>query len=61
VLQRVERLVQVDLPLQGYHDALGFILQHWTLVAHEQVEMPHDKQDELHNRLLRRGIRAQGT
>ena len=46
----VEHLVQVYLPPKTYHDALGFILQHLTLVAHERAEMPHDKQDELHHR-----------
>jgi len=56
----MERPVQVYLPPNIYHDALGFILEHWTPVAHEQAEMPHDKQDELHHRLLRRGIRTQG-
>jgi len=55
----VERPVQVYLPPTMYHDTLGFILQHLTPVAHERTEMPHDKQDELHHRLLRCGIRAQ--
>jgi len=56
----VERPVHVYLPQKIYHYALGFILEHLTPVAHERAEMPHDKQDELHNRLLRCGIRAQG-
>jgi len=56
----VERPVHVYSLPKIYHDALGFILEHLTPVAHERAEMPHDKQDELHHRLLRRGIRAQG-
>ena len=56
----VERPVQVYLPPKIYHDALGFILEHLTPLAHERAEMPHGKQDELHNRLLQCGIRAQG-
>ena len=40
-----ERPVQVYLPPKTFHDALGFILQHLTPVAHGQAEMPHDKQD----------------
>jgi len=52
--------VQVYLPPKTFYDALGFILQHLTPVAHGQAEMPHDKQDELHHMLLRCGIRAQG-
>ena len=52
--------VQVSLPPPTYQDALGFILQHLTPVAHERAEMPHDKQDDLHSRLLRCGTRAQG-
>ena len=56
----VERPVQVFLPPKIHHDALGFILEHLTPVAHERAEMRHDKQDELHHRLLRCGIRAQG-
>ena len=56
----VERPVHVYLPPKIYHDALGFILEHLTSVAHERAEIPHDKQDELHHRLLRCGIRAQG-
>ena len=55
----VEQPVQVYLPPKIYHDALGFILQHLTPVAHERAEMRHDKQDELHHRLLRCGIRGQ--
>jgi len=53
----VGRPVQVYLPPPTYQDALSFIVQHLTPIAHEQAEMPHDKQDEL---LLRCGIRAQG-
>jgi len=57
----VERPVQVYLPPKIYHDALGFILEQLTPVAHEErAEIPHDKQDELHHRLLRCEIRAQG-
>jgi len=56
----VGRPAQVYLPPKTYHNALVFILQHLTPLAHERVEMPHDKQDELHHRLLRCGIRAQG-
>ena len=52
--------VQVYLPTATYQDALGFMLQHLTPVAHERAEMPHDKQDELHSRLLRCRIQAQG-
>ena len=48
------------LPPAIYHNALRVILQHLTPVAHEQAEMPHDKQDELHHRLLRCRNRAQG-
>ena len=56
----VERPVQVYLPPKTYHDAMGFILQRLTPVAHEWAEMPQGKQDELHHSLLRCGIRAQG-
>ena len=56
----VELRVQVLLPPKIHHDALGFILEHLTPVAHEREEMPHDKQDEWHHRLLRCGIQAQG-
>ena len=56
----MERLVQEFLPPKIHHDALGFILKHLTPVAHERAEMPHDKQDELHQRLLKCGIRVQG-
>jgi len=56
----VERPVQVYLPPKIHHDALGFILEQLTPVAHERVEMSDDKQDDLHHRLLRCGIRAQG-
>jgi len=56
----VERPLQVYLPPKNHHDALGFILEHLTPVALERAEMSHDKQDELHHRLLRCGIRAQG-
>ena len=45
---------------QTFHDTLGFILQHLTPVAHEQAEMPYDKQDELDHKMRGCGIRAQG-
>jgi len=53
-----EHPVQLYLPPPTHQDALSFILQHLTPVAHERAEMPHDKQDELHARLLRCWIRA---
>jgi len=59
-LNSVEQPAQVYLPLRTYHNALGFILQHLTPVTRERAEMPHDKQDELHHRLFRCGIQAQG-
>ena len=52
--------VQVYLPPKTYHDALRFILQHFTPIAHERTDIPHDKHDEWHHRLLRCGIQAQG-
>ena len=57
----LQRPVQVFLPPKIHLDALGFILEHLTPMAHERAEMRHDKQDELHHRLLRCGIRAQGS
>jgi len=60
VFNNVEQPVQVFLPPKIYRDALGFILEHLTPLAHERAEMPWDKQDELHHRLLRCGIQAQG-
>jgi len=48
------------LSQNAHHNELGFILQQLTPIAHEWAEMPHDEQDELHHRLLRCGIRAQG-
>jgi len=50
--------VQVYLPPQNFHNAMGFILQHLTPVARKRTEMPHDKQVELHHRLLRCGLQA---
>jgi len=55
----VGRPVKVYLPPPTYQDALGFILQHLTPLAHERAKMPHDKQYELYSRLLRCEIQAQ--
>ena len=56
----MERPVQVYLLPKTYHVALGFTLQHLSPVANERAEIPHDKQHELHHKLLRGGIRNHG-